>query len=493
MRIGTPIGLILAAGLSVSLWGCGTGANSSGSQGGSGAGSVGGNTGAGGSIGTGATGGDISIGGGNNGGTSQGGSGGSCAGSTVKGELAPLDMYIMLDRSGSMADLTGAQGNGPAKWDAVATALKSFFSDQGSNGLGVGLQFFPLTAAGVPDTCTSSAQCNGHGPCFLKACELELQFAQLVPCDTNNDCGGFGDQCIPLGQCANDTQYVCAYQAGAPQSCGMDANGNDLGNCQQMVSSFCVNADSCTTGDYATPAVEIATLGGAAPALKSAIDQNSPGGSTPTYPALDGAVKHAKDWAAAHPDHKVVAVMATDGLPTECDPTDIASIAQLAANGKNGNPSVLTFVIGVFGANDAGAQQNLNQIAQAGGTTSAFFIQDNQDVTTAFLDALHKIQGQTLQCEYLIPTPPDGSDLDYTKVNVEYTPAGSNTPQTVFYVGKAASCDAVNGGWYYDKDPAQGQVPSKIEMCPATCSKLKGVGGQIDIKIGCQTIVPEAK
>lgn len=492
MRIGKSIGLVLAAGLAASTWGCGAGSNSSG-QGGSGAGSVGGNGGSGNTGGT-TGGGDIGGFGGVGGGAggSTGGSGGSCAGSSVKGELIPLDMYIMLDKSGSMADKTGANGNGPAKWDAVSTALKAFFQDPGSDGLGVGIQFFPITAAGVPDTCTNSAQCNGHGPCFLNACELELQIGQLLPCDTDNDCGGFFDACIPLGQCQADNSYVCAYQS--PEvGCGADANGNDLGLCKPMVSSFCINADSCTSADYAAPAVEIATLNGAANNLKSAIDANQPGGSTPTYPALDGAVKHAKAYAQAHLDHKVVAVLATDGLPTECDPTDIASIAQLAAAGKNGTPSVLTFVIGVFGANDVGAQANLNQIAQSGGTTSAFFIQDNQDVTAAFLDALHKIQGQTLACEYQIPTPPDGSDIDYGKVNVEYTPAGSNTAETVFYVGKAADCDPVKGGWYYDKDPAGGQTPTKIEMCPATCSKLKGVGGQVDIKIGCQTIVPEAK
>ncbi len=235
----------------------------------------------------------------------------------------------------------------------------------------------------------------------------------------------------------------------------------------------------------------ISTLNGAAAALDSAIAAIDPEGATPTAPALQGAIDHAKTWAAANPTHKVVAVLATDGLPTECDPLDIDPIAQIAAEGVNAG--VLTFVIGVFNQNDDVAQMNLDAIAASGGTTNAFFIAGAADVTQAFLDALHAIQGQTLACEYQIPQPPDGSDLDYNEVNVEYTPSGATMPETVFYVTSPDNCDPMTGGWYYDVDPAMGQIPTKILMCPETCAQLSAVGGQIDIKIGCQTIVPEPK
>jgi hypothetical protein len=493
MRRLNRTGLVLAAAIAALSWGCGASSSTaeSGNGGAAGSASSGGNNAGGNGGNSGGDGGGIGgFGGAGNGGNNQGGSGGmACAGSTVKGELVPLDMYIMLDKSGSMSELTGASGNGPSKWDAVTTALQAFFKDMGSEGLGVGLQFFPLKDPSVPDTCTNSNQCGAAAPCLLKTCDDQ---PNIAPCDTTNDCSVFGT-CVPLGQCSANKDFYCYYDPMTPAACGVDPQGNDLGTCQQLTESFCLNQDSCAAGDYSDPAVEIATLNGAEQGLKDAIAANVPGGSTPTAPALDGAIKHAQSWAGAHPDHKVVAVLATDGLPTECDPLDIGSIADLAANGKNGTPSVPTFVIGVFGQNDAGAQQNLDQIAQKGGTTKAFFITANQDVTTAFLDALHAIQGKTLACEYQIPLPSDGSEPDYTKVNVEYIPQGENTPQTVFYVGKASACDATDGGWYYDKDPAGGATPTKILMCPATCTKLKSVGGQVDIKIGCQTIVPEPK
>lgn len=484
MRSVTLPGIILTAGITAAFWGCGSDPSSSetGQGGDAGSSNSGGqNTGAS-DTGAGDLGG-FGQGGGETGGDGQGGAE-ACAGSSVKGERIPLDMYILLDKSGSMLDKTGASANGPTKWDAVTAALDAFFQDPGSAGLGVGIQFFPLALAGVPDTCASNAECGAGGPCLLRACQIELQNGSIVPCASDADCDFF-DTCAELGQCQNNNSYVCLYQQ--PE---VDCDSS-LGACKPLTQSFCVNKDSCEAADYATPAVEISTLNGAAVPLSEAIVAQDPNGATPTAPAIDGAIKHARDWAAAHPDHKVVTVLATDGLPTECEPTDIGSIAGIAEAGANSTPGIPTFVIGVFSATDAGAQQNLDQIAQKGGTGSAFFITDDQDVSQAFLDALHAIQGETLACEYQLPSPPDGSDLDFGKVNVEYTPPGAGAPTTVFYVGEAGDCDSAAGGWYYDQDPAAGQVPTKLLMCPATCDELKGKGGQIDIRMGCQTIVPK--
>jgi hypothetical protein len=123
-------------------------------------------TGAGGS---GATGGQAGEGGTlfNTGGNGAGGStgqGGGCAGTSIKAEKRPLDIYLMLDQSGSMTDLVSG---GATKWDAVTAALATFFQQPGALGIGVGLQYFPLK---VPSTCPSSCETNGDcglcGPCF---------------------------------------------------------------------------------------------------------------------------------------------------------------------------------------------------------------------------------------------------------------------------------------------------------------------------------------
>jgi hypothetical protein len=66
---------------------------------------------------------------------------GPCAADTVKAQQLPLDMYIMLDQSPSMAE---AVSGGQTKWQAVTTALASFLNQSGLTGFSVGLQYFPL-------------------------------------------------------------------------------------------------------------------------------------------------------------------------------------------------------------------------------------------------------------------------------------------------------------------------------------------------------------
>lgn len=484
MQNGTPI---IMAVISAILLGCGgeIGAGQSGQGGASQNGSS--NSGGG---NAGGAGGEGDVGGflpGDNGagGNGQGG-GEACTGVSVKAELAPLDMYILLDRSGSMADTLGSGASAKTKWAAVTQALSTFIQDPQSAGIGVGLQFFPITVPNVPPTCTASSQCGAAAPCFLHACEQKLLLGSVVPCDAAADCGG-ADTCAPLGVCENNAGYVCIYEV--PEvSCGAG-----LGKCKKITQSFCVNEDSCLAGDYAVPAVQIQDVATGAQALVSAMSSESPKGATPTAPAVGGAIQHAREWAQANPGHKVVAVIATDGLPTECQPQEISSIANIAAAGLSGSPSVPTFVIGVFGKGDLGAQQNMDILASAGGTGSAFFITSDQDVTEGFLNALKAIQLQTLACDYQVPAPPDGSELDYGLVNVRHTPEGQAASKTVPYVASEAGCDPALGGWYYDSKPGQGTAPGKIVMCPATCAVLESQGGEVDIAMGCQSVIPEAK
>lgn len=417
------------------------------------------------------TGGAASTGEGTTGGIDQ------CAGSSVEATPVPLDIYVMLDKSGSMLEKTGMKGQGVAKWEAVTTALASFYNDPMSAGIGVGMQYFPLRADGAPNSCKSQADCGMFGPCFLKVCSGNTG----IVCTSNAQCGGNAGTCTSLGQCANDPATFCL-------PIGAQCPGNK-GQCVQVTESVCLNVDSCVADDYATPAVPISVLNDAAPALVASMDMIAPEGATPTGPALQGAVDYAREWALANPDHKVVALLATDGLPTECAPLDNAGLAQIAAAAYGGEPSVPTFVIGVFAGNDAMAKATIDAIAAAGGTESGFYIDAMQNVDQAFLDALNAIRGAKLACEYQIPPPPPGEMLDFAKVNVLHTPEGQDQADTIFYVGSADQCDPVTGGWYYDADPMMGGTPTKIIMCPATCDVF-GLGGKIDLQLGCATVIP---
>jgi hypothetical protein len=112
------------------------------------------------------------------------------------------------------------------------------------------------------------------------------------------------------------------------------------------------------------------------------------------------------------------------------------------------------------------------------------------NVEQSFLMALNAIRGTKLACEYQVPAPGDAGMLDYTQVNVNYTPSGASMSTTIGYVGSLANCDPAKGGWYYDVDPSMGATPSKIIMCPATCTTFGAdTGGEVDIEVGCKTIV----
>jgi hypothetical protein len=389
----------------------------------------------------------------------------------------PLDIFLMLDSSGSMSDKTGANGSGPSKWSAITSALATFFSDPSSAGVGVGVQHFPLLAAGVPSSCSANTDCPSEsGPCLLGTC---AHSQGISPCADDSDCNG--NRCIALGQCGDS---YCA-------PVGFTCPDNGL-VCTQLTSSVCVNGDSCSVTDYATPAVEISVLNGAASALNAAIAQWTPSGNTPTSAALGGAIEHAKSWATDHSNHTVVVLFATDGLPTDCSVQDIPSIAQIAATAVSGSPSIKTFVIGVFAPSDiqAGAPSNLDQIASGGGTQQAFIVDMSQsDVESTFLSALNSVRETKLACQYLVPDPNGNGALDFSQVNVEFTPSGSGAETTIGYVDSAAACDPTRGGWYYDVPPSEG-TPQKIIMCPATCNLLEGdSSGSVGIRIGCATVV----
>jgi hypothetical protein len=340
------------------------------------------------------------------------GAGGSCAATSNKAEQVPLDMYVMFDQSGSM---TTSTGNG-TRWAAVTGAFKSFLEQPSAAGIGVGIQYFPLTGGSVcPSTCASNADC--------------------APC---------GGTCFPLIN-------ICAGGGG----------------------------DSCNASDYAKPDVEIAPLPGVGPAIVQSLDSHKPSGGTPTYAALDGAIVHAKEWAVAHPDHVVIAVLATDGEPSSCE-TNQGKINALAAAGANGVPKVLTYVIGV--GQELAA---LNGIAQAGGTGQAFLVDSNQNASEQFLQAMNEIRGAALACSYLIPQPPQGEDIDYNAINVQYTADGA-MPVIIPQVKSQADCPPDGLAWFYD-EPAG---PKQIILCDASCATVsQDAKAKLDVLVGCATIV----
>jgi len=423
----------------------------------------------------------------------------ACVTQTTAAEPRNVSMYMMLDSSGSMLDATGSIRN---KWDSVTRAIRGFLGETSDLDLQVGLQFFPLAKPGSRFNCSVESDCgpdsdgdgvSDGGPCFLKTCRAG---DQISLCTTSSDCPGgpISNPCLPFGFCSGSdpaAPTACELIPGQVNLCG----GN-LGVCADF-DRPCTNATNCSAGAYAKPAVEIGLVSRNLPLVEQALKFQTPQGLTPTGPALQGAIDHAREFGASHPDETVVVLLATDGLPTQCgqDATNqgrgvlesIDNVADIAASGLSGNNPVRTFVFGVFQAGDAGGIANVNRIAKAGGTEQAAIIDSSGEVDEQFLDALRSIRSGQLGCEFQLPA--STAPLDYFKVNLQFR-SGSSAQQLPF-VRDGAGCSASPVGWHYDVDPNQSR-PSSIQVCPDVCAQIKAAdsaAASIQMQLGCATVI----
>ncbi len=313
-----------------------------------------------------------SFSGGNGGGGGEPG----CESIDQQAVARPLNLYIMLDRSSSMA------GN---KWDSAVAGLGAFLDDPASGGINLAFQSFPDGAAG----------------------------------------------------------------------------------CDQTV--------------YQTPAVGWGKLPALAPDVQAELASLAPDGfSTPMYQALGGALLEGVAMKGSLPDEEAAVLLVTDGAPqgptgtcAGVNPEDPQAIADLAAAALGFG--VTTFVIGLPGVDQSFA----NLVAAAGGSGQAVLV-GTTNVEDEFRDALAKVRGDLLPCEYFIPESVRTGEVGITFVNVKIGLGGADPA----IVPQNPGCDGA--GWRYD-DPT---MPTTIVLCPATCDQVSvDASASISIVLGCTTIV----
>jgi hypothetical protein len=234
----------------------------------------------------------------------------------------------------------------------------------------------------------------------------------------------------------------------------------------------------CNGAGYSTPAVPMGVLPGNATAIINALPSDSNGFDTPTEGALNGLINYCKVYSGLYPKEKVIALFITDGEPNGCNeaPTSLASILQ---NGFTQAPSVLTFSMGMDGADFT----LLSQLAVAGGTGVAFDLSSGG--AQALLGALQSIAGSVIGCDYTIPDS-DAGKIDYSKVVVRYTSGDAGTGVELQKVSDQSAC-GTSGGFYYD-NPA---TPTKITLCPASCDQVQADSeAKVEVLLGCAVVIP---
>ncbi len=311
----------------------------------------------------------------------------ACVGVEVAAEALPVDLFAVIDRSGSMDEPTVT---GVSKWSATKAAFQDFLAHAPA-GMGFGLSLFP------------------------------------VPGD----------------------EYA-----------------------------------SCKTEHYRFSSVPIAEASRGAGGALAKLDAVKPQGQTPTAPALTAALEMASAYGMKHPERSLVVVLATDGLPTTCTPTDTAALASLARDALDGPAHVRTLVVA---SGEDARSSGFARIAQAGGTLRPLVIDARADFAEQMKEALGDTAARRVACDLSLPEPPPGRRLDYDAVNVVLD---GRERVTLPRVESASSC-ANSPGWYYDVDPTRG-APSRLNVCKAACDRVDSAV-KLHVEVGCETVVSVVK
>lgn len=319
-----------------------------------------------------------------------------CSGGVSQASLRKVNMYVIVDRSSSMS------ANG--KWDGARAALQDFFSDPKSAGIGVALEFFPLSAGVAGDA-------SGDG------CGMDIGTCSPDRC---------GNPYVPLGTLTSDA---------AP-----------------------------------TDAQEAALV---APLKQANWLQNS----TPSWPALVGALNWATARQTSVPNEQHIVVFVTDGQPYgSCiNGTAQNTNDQLAIQAGNAytTSGVRTYTVGMIGANNAA----LDKIASAGGTNQAFVVDgtDPTQVADQLTSALQTIAGENVSCEFTLPNQ---GLFDPSNATVTYT-SGVGVSTNLDQQANAGACGT---GWYFD-DPTN---PATATLCPDSCTTVKqDTNARVEIHLAC--------
>jgi hypothetical protein len=239
------------------------------------------------------------------------------------------------------------------------------------------------------------------------------------------------------------------------------------------------NDSSCSSTACADPLVDLGVLSSTASptdahekALLDAIAATSPGGWTPTYPALQGGLEWAVSNQKANPNEIYAVVLVTDGQPSKCN-TDWNQIRALSAEAYD-SFGVRTYAVGIQGSNVT----DLDLLAQVGGTGSAFVATSDNAVQmqTELVKALQVIAAQQVSCTFTLPA---AGAFDPANVVVAYTPGDGSATQNLPKLKTSASCGK---GWFYD-DNAN---PTQITLCADSCAMVQAdTNALLEARVGC--------
>jgi hypothetical protein len=112
-----------------------------------------------------------------------------------------------------------------------------------------------------------------------------------------------------------------------------------------------------------------------------------------------------------------------------------------------------------------------------------FDMVEEPDFAVGLRDALATIFGQIVACDYALPMPPPGENLDTNAINLVLFPDGADPIQILR--APDGSCDQ---GWYFD------EASQQVRLCNETCNLAQSDPRiELEVMFGCESevILPE--
>ncbi|HEY1955094.1 MAG TPA: hypothetical protein VGH28_05765 [Polyangiaceae bacterium] len=225
------------------------------------------------------TGGDSPFGGNDSGPTDSGTGGDAC--------YAPVDMYIMLDRSCSMGnDCNIGDTTTNTKWCHAVNALSGYFNSQSATGNAAALQFFPVTNH-TAAMCTTGATYDTPAAPTTPPAYTTLPtngFDALLNAATDNN------PCVTPteGAIRGLTKFTAANRRGGRVTIGMLVTDGDPVSCDTNLTDL----SNLLQAHYAATTIRTYVIG-----MQGANDANlekiAQGGNAPLHPDTVGSLTGA--------------------------------------------------------------------------------------------------------------------------------------------------------------------------------------------------------
>lgn len=212
------------------------------------------------------------------GGDGAGGDGGSC--------YAPVDMFIMQDRSGSMGNDCNIGGKTNSKWCHAINALSGYFNSPSSKDNAAAIQFFPLTNHTSALCATGSGYDVAAQPTPPPAYTTlpSSSFDPLLNATDDNGGGGTPTEAAIRGM----TSFTAANRRGGRVTIGILVTDGDPNGCDEKLKDL----SDLLQAHYTATTIRTYVIGMTG-ANDDNLEQIAQGGNAPLHDAVVGPLTNA--------------------------------------------------------------------------------------------------------------------------------------------------------------------------------------------------------